>query len=108
MPNRIKEIREAKGVSQDQLGERLGMTGMSVSRWERGVTRLKYEDIPRIAEALGVDPYEIVGNSPLLTAEEEALIDEYRHLPEDRKPNARPALRALNPQPGGGGQEAAD
>ena len=34
--NYICELREKKGLSQSQLGERLGVTNKAVSRWENG------------------------------------------------------------------------
>lgn len=108
MPNRIRELRERRGWNLDQLGVRLGMSGMSVSRLERGETRLKFDDLPRIADALGVEWHEIISQEPSLSPDEAALIEEYRHLPDDRKPNARPAIKALNPQPPAPDSQAAD
>lgn len=35
----IRRLRERLGVSQVELARRLGVDGISVSRWERGVTR---------------------------------------------------------------------
>ena len=34
---RIQEARKAAGLSQESLGERLGVSRQAVSRWERGV-----------------------------------------------------------------------
>jgi DNA-binding transcriptional regulator YiaG len=36
-PAERRRIREAAGVSLDRLGAELGVTGMTVSNWERGV-----------------------------------------------------------------------
>lgn len=108
MRNRIREIRERLGLSLEALAERLGTTPMSLSRLERGKTRLKLEDVPKIADALGVEWHEIIGESPFLSTAEAKVIEAFRELPEDRKPNAEPALRALNPFPRRSGSEAAD
>lgn len=36
-PEELKAIREAMGLSQGKLGERLGVTYETVGRWERGI-----------------------------------------------------------------------
>jgi len=44
----IREIRERLGLSQRELGERLGVAGSSVSRWERGRRRPDHGIVERI------------------------------------------------------------
>jgi len=48
----IAEHREAKGLTQDQLADRLGCDGMTVSRWENYKTRVDFPILAAIAEAL--------------------------------------------------------
>lgn len=36
-PAKIREIRDSNGLTQHDLGERLGCRGLTVSRWERGI-----------------------------------------------------------------------
>ena len=36
--NQISMLRKNKGLTQNDLGERLGVTFQSVSKWERGET----------------------------------------------------------------------
>ena len=38
MGRNIRHIREEKGMTQEQLGDRLGVNSRSVSRWENGVS----------------------------------------------------------------------
>ena len=49
----IKKIRTEKGITQEQLGELIGVTTQAVSRWERGGTP-DAELLPRISDVLGV------------------------------------------------------
>lgn len=34
----IAELRKEKGLTQEQLGEKVGVTNKTVSRWETGVS----------------------------------------------------------------------
>ena len=50
----IRAARNAEGVSQAQLAERIGSTQPQVSAWERGTRSPKASDLKRIADALGL------------------------------------------------------
>ena len=49
----IKKYRIEKGITQEQLGQMIGVTTQGVSRWERGGTP-DAEILPRLSEILGV------------------------------------------------------
>lgn len=50
---KIKEFRTKKGITQEELGQLVGVTTQAVSKWERGGTP-DAEILPRIARTLGV------------------------------------------------------
>ena len=50
----IKKYRVERNITQEQLGELIGVTTQAVSRWERGGTP-DAEILPSIAEVLGVN-----------------------------------------------------
>jgi len=52
--NYICELREKKGLSQAELGEKLGVTNKAVSKWENGGGYPSTELMLPLAEALGV------------------------------------------------------
>jgi UDP-N-acetylglucosamine 1-carboxyvinyltransferase len=52
---RIVEARKAKGLTQKQLGEKLGLPQSQISRIERNPDRTTVRTLKRIARALGVD-----------------------------------------------------
>jgi transcriptional regulator with XRE-family HTH domain len=52
---RLRELREARGWSQQELAERSGLHLMTVSRFERDTLKPTWEIALALAEALGVD-----------------------------------------------------
>ena len=48
----IAALRRGKGLTQQQLGERLGITFQAVSKWERGETLPDVALLPELAEVL--------------------------------------------------------
>lgn len=58
---RIRELREAKGLTQDQLGAAVGTNKFKISRIEKGDTQLDLDLAVKIAQALDVSLAEVVG-----------------------------------------------
>ena len=50
--NRLKRIRGVMGLSQKDLGEKIGVVGATVAKWEKeGIKNI--EDLQRLSNALG-------------------------------------------------------
>lgn len=60
--NKIRELREERGLTQDELARRIGTTAPTVSRLEMGRRRLTQDYMMSISRALGVDPADLVGS----------------------------------------------
>ena len=60
--NRIKAIRQAKGVTQDQLAELAGLNRAHLYRLENGKQSMTLRTLKIIADALGVRARDLVGN----------------------------------------------
>jgi transcriptional regulator with XRE-family HTH domain len=58
--SKVKAYREACGWSQRQLGERADVSGQLIWLIERGGANPKLGTIERIAEALGVSPFDLM------------------------------------------------
>lgn len=52
---RIAAARQAKGMTQKQLGDKLGLPQSQISRIERNPDRTSVRALKRLAKALGVD-----------------------------------------------------
>jgi transcriptional regulator with XRE-family HTH domain len=58
---RIREARDARGWTQDELAERLGVSRAVVSRWENGHTPPTVpEQVNALVLALGLSPEELL------------------------------------------------
>lgn len=53
---RIKRARAALGISQDKLAKRVGVSTMTVSRWETDTMSPEGDNLPALAAELGVTP----------------------------------------------------
>ena len=53
--NLIKEARKSKGLTQKELGEKLGIGESRVSKYESGKENPTLATLQKIADALGVD-----------------------------------------------------
>ncbi len=50
---RLAELRQAAGLSQAELAERLGVRQSTVSLWETAARSPRFDQLPAIANALG-------------------------------------------------------
>ena len=51
----IAKLRKKKGLTQDELGNMLGISGKSVSKWERGLNMPDISLIYKLSEVFDVD-----------------------------------------------------
>lgn len=59
IPNRIKELRNQKGMTLRNLSTATGFTTSSISRWENGIRGVDKKKAIILAKALGVEPSEL-------------------------------------------------
>lgn len=83
MDNRIKVLREARGLSLETLAAEVGTTNQQVSLLESGKRRLTVDWLLRLSRALACHPWELVAEDlpkPLLPAEIR-MLERFRGLP---------------------------
>jgi len=59
---RLRELREAKGMSQESLAHEAGLDRTYVSSVERGKRNISLENIERLAKALGIKIKDLFGD----------------------------------------------
>lgn len=69
MPNRIRELREARGLTLERAADTIGTSVQQLSRLERAERRLTDDWMRRIAPALGVRPSDLLSDTAPDTGE---------------------------------------
>ncbi len=91
---KMKSLRIAKGLTQEELGEMIGVKRAAVNKWESGmVQNLKRTTIQKLAEIFDVNPATFIDGSensetsrtaPLLSEHEVTVALAYRNHPEEQ------------------------
>lgn len=90
---KIKLARQAKGMTQEELGEILGVQKSAIAKYENGrVVNIKRSTLKKISDVLGIPPSELIFDEKKETPDEEAevsenlrlLIDFAKSVPEDK------------------------
>ena len=59
---KLKELRKAKGMTLDDLAERVGTSKQTIHRYENGtISNVPHEKVKSLADALGTTPSELMG-----------------------------------------------
>ena len=61
---RIKALREEVGLSQREMGARIGVSGPAVAQWETGENRPSLTNLEKLAEVLETTTDYILGRDP--------------------------------------------
>ena len=75
---RLMALRRAKGWSQEELGEKLGVTRQTVSKWELGSTTPEMEKLSAMGGLFGVSLDELVNGKQEQIPAEKPLVTEKR------------------------------
>lgn len=82
--NNIKELRKKRGLTQQQLAEKIGISQVHLGRLESNARSMDLEQVEKIAAALGVKPFDILPQ---------------KWQPEEITPEEREILRMIKKQP---------
>lgn len=59
---RIKEARKAKHMTQEELGELVGVTGVTIMRYEKGQREPRMDQLQKIGDVLGINWTYLIGS----------------------------------------------
>ncbi len=78
----LREYRLRAHMEQEQLGRACGLSGNSISNWERGVARPDISLVPTLCRLLDMPVYALFGmdDPALYTGDEKALVSDYRAM----------------------------
>lgn len=65
---KLIELRKSKGWSQEELGDKLGVTRQTISKWELGFTTPEMEKIAALSELFGITTDELIKGTEPKTA----------------------------------------
>jgi len=71
----VHEWRKYRGLTQEQLAERVGLTSGAISQLENGIFAYKQPTLEALAEALECQPGDILSVNPLATPPRPMLAD---------------------------------
>lgn len=76
MKSYIRQKREIKGWTQEELAAKVGVSVPTVSGWETGKSDISQKNLKKLAEVLDVTPTEIVAEKdlPQLSSEDKEYI----------------------------------
>lgn len=96
MENRIRELRQAKGLTIKRLAELVRTSNQQISHLEKGHRRLTLEWMARIADALACHPSDLLkGGTRLENDRERAMIELFRGLSDEQQEAFLQATAAL-------------
>ena len=107
MAQRIKELRQARGLTLEQVADVVGVGKSTVRKWETGmIANMRRDKIADLAKALGTTPAYLMGweeeepqnsispSEPQLTEGEKMLLDLFNRVPEDKQQLVLQMIRA--------------
>lgn len=72
---KLTELRKSRGWSQEDLGERLGVTRQTVSKWELGATTPEMEKLAAMSKLFGVSADELINGGSAFEQKTELFSD---------------------------------
>jgi transcriptional regulator with XRE-family HTH domain len=98
-PNRLRELRNARGFSQAGLGQRVGISQSSIGRLERGEYRIKDYLLEKLAQALDVKPWQVIGVTDSRASEQLQVL--FNRVNDDGKREILAFAQGIAARPGG-------
>ena len=70
LSDRVKELREQAGLTQEELAEKMGVQRNTVWRWENKKANLRAENIQRLSAVLNIEASDLMNNKGKVNSHE--------------------------------------
>ncbi|MDX2330389.1 helix-turn-helix domain-containing protein [Sinorhizobium medicae] len=87
----LKILRERKGISKEELGRRVGVSGVTIGYWESGQTTPRMGKVEKVSQALGVTVDELLFENFSSSPSEKAI----NNLDLNVSPDQRRAIELI-------------
>ena len=106
MAQRIKSLRQDRGLTLEQVADVVGVGKSTVRKWETGeIANMRRDKIAKLAEALHTTPAYLMGwseedkksalvSEDALSNDEKLLIDLFRQIPSESRPLVLSMIKA--------------
>lgn len=94
-PNRLRELRQDRGLSQRDLGNMVGEKYQTVSRHETGENEMTIAQLRAYADALGVKPEEMLNDTDRLNPRIRSFAALFDALPREQQDQVLRVVDAL-------------
>ncbi len=78
----LKNLRKSKGITQEEMAERLNVVRQTISKWEKGTSVPDAEMLSRIAELFEVSVSTLLGETIETTEEHSILAEQLARINE--------------------------
>jgi len=82
---KVRELRKAAGMTQQELATAIGVKQSDLSRMENGEYRVSLSSLVKILQTLDMSVSEFFGEKPSLKGDESALLGAFRNLGNDER-----------------------
>ena len=97
--NRIKDLRQAQGLTQEELGKKLNVQKSAISKYEKGIVIPNGDVLKRLSAIFNVSTDYLLDNevscSEKYSEEETQLLADYRYLDKEGKNLVRSMMKYL-------------
>lgn len=91
-PNRIDELRRARGLSVKELADRAGLSAPYVSQMTLGIRNISIKNMAKLAAVLQCRPEDLIGQPSVNSAE---VLDVWATIPVEHRDLALDVLRTF-------------
>ncbi len=92
----IKQWREYRGYTLEELAEKIGVTHGAIQQLETGKTHYRQQMLEALAEALACSAADLIMRNPLDEDAPWSLFDVWKHATHEKRKQLRKVIEALS------------